>query len=47
MVSTIKRTRKKPKAIALTNWLINALFRPQLADALAQAEFLLLPGTSG
>ena len=38
MVSTIKRTRKKPKAIALRNWLINAPFRPHLGDALVRAE---------
>jgi hypothetical protein len=47
MVSTIKRTRKKPKAIALRNWLINAPFRPHLGDALVQAEiccFFLFAG---
>jgi hypothetical protein len=38
MISTIKTPRKKPKAIALRNGLINALFRPHLGDALTQAE---------
>jgi hypothetical protein len=47
MVSTIKRTRKKPKAIALRNWLINVPFRPAVGRRIGAAEiccFLLFAG---
>jgi len=46
MVSTIKRTRKKPKATALRNWLINAV-PPAVGRRIGAAEiccFLLFAG---
>jgi len=43
MMSTVERPRKRPRAIALRNWLIDALFRPHWGEVFAGRD-LLFPG---